>query len=152
MDVGQMQKRLLDYMNSLLKEGILDSQFAQLQQLQDESNPDFVAEVVNLFFTDSENLINDLSNALGQQNVDFKKVDSCVHQLKGSSASIGAQRLKNTCISFRKFCDEQNLQACLMCLQEMQQEYLLLRSKLDVLLQVEKQIVAAGGSIPIMEF
>ncbi|PKI47963.1 hypothetical protein CRG98_031627 [Punica granatum] len=64
MDVGQMQKRLLDYMNSLLKEGILDSQFAQLQQLQDESNPDFVAEVVNLFFTDSENLINDLSNAL----------------------------------------------------------------------------------------
>lgn len=29
--------------------GFLDHQFMQLQMLQDESNPDFVAEVIDLF-------------------------------------------------------------------------------------------------------
>lgn len=42
----------------------MDGQFLQLQQLQDESNPDFVVEVVSLFFQDSEKLLNDLTLAL----------------------------------------------------------------------------------------
>lgn len=44
--------------------GFLDGQFTQLQQLQDDSNPDFVVEVVSLFFEDSEKLLNDLTKAL----------------------------------------------------------------------------------------
>ena len=44
--------------------GFLDDQFNQLQQLQDESNPDFVVEVVSLFFEDSDRLLNELAKAL----------------------------------------------------------------------------------------
>jgi len=44
--------------------GFLDDQFNQLQQLQDESNPDFVVEVVTLFFEDSERLLDELAKAL----------------------------------------------------------------------------------------
>ncbi|KAH9765479.1 Histidine-containing phosphotransfer protein 1 [Citrus sinensis] len=96
MEVGQMQRRLLEYTKSLFMEGVLDNQFLQLQQLQDESNPDFVAEVVSLFFADSERLVNDLTRALDQPTIDFKMVDSHVHQLKGSSSRYYSES-KNTC-------------------------------------------------------
>ncbi|KAK6267234.1 hypothetical protein QUC31_018071, partial [Theobroma cacao] len=61
-------------------------QFLPLQQLQDESNPDFVVEVVFLFFDDSKKLLNDLT-----------------------IACIAAQRVKNACIAFCNFFEEQNI-------------------------------------------
>ncbi|XP_016541381.1 histidine-containing phosphotransfer protein 1 isoform X3 [Capsicum annuum] len=111
MEVVQLQRSFVEYMDSLFREGFLDAQFSQLQQLQDDSNPDFVVEVVSLFFEDSERLLNDLTMALDQPNVDFKQVDAHVHQLKGSSSSVGAQRVKNCCIPFRNCCEEQNTEA-----------------------------------------
>jgi len=46
------------------RQGILDDQFSQLQMLQDESTPDFVEEVVTLFFDDSEKLLENLTQSL----------------------------------------------------------------------------------------
>ncbi|KAH6776956.1 histidine-containing phosphotransmitter 1 [Perilla frutescens var. frutescens] len=126
--VEQLQRSFIEYSSGLFREGFLDGQFSQLQMLQDESNPDFVE----------------------QQNVDFKKIDAHVHQLKGSSSSIGAQRVKNTCIAFRSFCEEQRVEGCLRCLQQVKQEYLLVKAKLEALLRLEQQIVAAGGVIPML--
>ncbi|XP_057771881.1 histidine-containing phosphotransfer protein 1-like [Salvia miltiorrhiza] len=146
----QLQRSYLEYTNALFREGFLDSQFVQLQMLRDESNPDFVVEVVTLFFEDSQRILNELSKTLDEQNVDFKKIDANVHQLKGSSSSIGAQRVRNACIAFRTFCDAQNVESCLRCLQQVKQEYLLVKNKLEALLRLEQQIVAAGGVVPTL--
>ncbi|XP_038723719.1 histidine-containing phosphotransfer protein 1-like isoform X2 [Tripterygium wilfordii] len=127
MELGHMQRTMVDYKKSLFMEGFLDDQFSQLQQLQDESNPDFVIEVVSLFFEDSERILNDLSSTLAQPSVDFKKVDANVHQLKGSSSR------------------------CLRCLQQVKQEYYLVKNNLETLFRLEQQIVAAGGAVPTME-
>ncbi|KAI6693159.1 hypothetical protein NL676_020869 [Syzygium grande] len=153
MDAGlsQMQRRSVDHWNSLFKEGILDSQYLELQELQDESNPEFAVETVSLFFTNSEKLLDDLSSDLAQQNVDFKRVAAHVHQLKGSSSSIGASRVKNACIAFQDFCRVKNIPECLRCLQQLKQEFLLVKSKLENLFDLQKQVVAAGGSIPKMQ-
>ncbi|XP_042050486.1 histidine-containing phosphotransfer protein 1-like [Salvia splendens] len=146
----QLQRSYLEYSKSLFREGLLDAQFVELQMLRDESNPDFVMEVVTLFFEDSQRILNQLSNTLNDQSVDFKKVDANVHHLKGSSSSIGALRVRNACIAFRSFCDAQNVEACLTCLQQIKQEYLLVKNKLEALLRLEQQIVAAGGVVPVL--
>ncbi|XP_024032049.1 histidine-containing phosphotransfer protein 1-like [Morus notabilis] len=149
--ISQWRKQWFDYFQYLRQEGFLDDQFVQLKKLQDENSPDFVVEVVSLFFQDSEKLLNNMANAFEQKVVDFKQVDAYVHQFKGSSASIGAMRIKNVCINFRNYCEAQNLEGCLICLQQLQQECSVLKNKLEKLLNLEQQILAAGGSIPVIE-
>ncbi|VFQ78592.1 unnamed protein product [Cuscuta campestris] len=149
MDVAQMQKQFLEFVAYLGREGILDGQFAQLHSLQDESNPDFVIEVVSLFFEDSERIINLLAAALQQQVVNFKEADAIAHQFKGSTSSIGAQRVKNACLCMKTMCDAENLDGSLQCLQVIKNEYALVKSQLQILVNLEKQILAAGGTIPM---
>ncbi|CAN1234030.1 Histidine-containing phosphotransfer protein 2 [Linum perenne] len=113
MDVlSQLQRQIVEYTNSLLRDGFVDDQFSQLQKLQDESSPEFVMEVVSLFFEDCQKLVNNMARALELQVVDFKQVDSHVHQLKGSSSR------------------------CVICLQEVNREYALLKNKLQHLFRV----------------
>ncbi|KAG8370689.1 hypothetical protein BUALT_Bualt13G0009400 [Buddleja alternifolia] len=148
--VGQLQKQYVDFSTSLYREGFLDDQFIQLQKLQDDTNPDFVVEVVSLFFEDSEKLLNNLATALQQQVVDFKQIDAHVHQFKGSSSSIGANRVKNMCVAFRNFCEENNLDGCMRCLQQVKHEYYLVKNKLETLLRLERQILEHGGTVPMI--
>ncbi|KAL4368539.1 hypothetical protein GQ457_05G018380 [Hibiscus cannabinus] len=161
MDLVQLQRQLVDYRTSLYHEGFLDEQFTQLQELQDENNPDFVVEVVSLFFEDSERLLNELSEALEQQIIDYKRMDAHVHQLKGSSSSIGAQRVQKLCMSsgttaklgtskgdLKSQC---LIHRCLKCLQQVKHEYSIVKTKLESMFQLEQQISNAGGSIPVLE-
>lgn len=45
-------------------QGYIDDQFIHLEELQDDANPNFVEEVVNLFYTDSARLIRNIELAL----------------------------------------------------------------------------------------
>ncbi|XP_022979966.1 histidine-containing phosphotransfer protein 1-like [Cucurbita maxima] len=149
MEVGLMQRQRVQYVKGLLGEGTLDSQYLQLLQLQDESNPTFVSEVATLFFEDTEELLNKLRVALLQPSVDFKKIDDHVHQLKGSSSSIGALRVKNACIDFRSACEQQSPEWCSRCLQQVEQAFYGVKDKLSYLYALEQRILNAGGSIPV---
>ncbi|KAI4349572.1 hypothetical protein L6164_010146 [Bauhinia variegata] len=151
MDVMQLQRKFSEHQSALYREGFLDDQFTQLQKLQDESSPDFVIEVVTMYFDDSENLLNKMARVLEQNPVDYKQVDAHVHQYKGSSASIGAARVKNICATFRTFCEAQNLEGCVRCLQQLQHEYSLLKNNLQYLFRLQREIQAAGGKIPTLE-
>ncbi|XP_061372073.1 histidine-containing phosphotransfer protein 3-like isoform X2 [Gastrolobium bilobum] len=148
MDVTQLQRKLRDHQAFMFQQGFLDDQFSQLYKLQDETSPNFVIDVVTLFFDDSENLLKNMARAIEQIPVDFQQVYDPVHQYKGSSASVGAARVKNVCTTFRNFCEAKNLEGCVRCLQQLQLEYSQLKKNLQYLLLLQQEIKAAGGSIP----
>ncbi|KAG0614528.1 hypothetical protein M758_6G184300 [Ceratodon purpureus] len=150
--VDELLEQHRDLIDSMLAEGILDDQFSQLQMLQDESTPDFVEEVVTLFFDDSVKLLENLTESLKTDPIDYKVVDGHVHQFKGSSSSIGAQRIKKVCMTFRPCCDNEDKQGCLDHLDKVKEEFNIVRTKLGKMLELEKSIVAAGGVLPFMEF
>ncbi|KAJ7518742.1 hypothetical protein O6H91_20G006100 [Diphasiastrum complanatum] len=151
MDVAKLQQQHLELTQALFKEGFLDEQFTQLQQLEDPSNPEFVAEVSTLFFDDSQRILAELTKSLDGDPVDFKKIDAYVHQFKGSSSSIGAHRVKVGCTVLRTCCEEENREGCWQALQQVKQEFFLVKNRLELLLQLEQQILAEGGTIPFME-
>lgn len=132
----------------LQQEGVLDEQFQQLMQLQDESNPDFVAEVIQLYFEDSAQKLDRVGLMLSTPAVDYNELDQLVHQFKGSSASLGAATIAQLCIRLREGCQTQNQQMCLALLAQLREAYMLLRNKLEMFMQLEgqrKQIAAALG-------
>ncbi|KAK6782455.1 hypothetical protein RDI58_020251 [Solanum bulbocastanum] len=81
-----MQRQAASMKRNLFYQDYLDEQFNELEELQDDDNPNFVEEVVNLFFTDSVRLI---------RNVDL--------------ALIGAKRVKRECSQFQEYCNERNI-------------------------------------------
>ncbi|XP_074558749.1 histidine-containing phosphotransfer protein 1-like isoform X2 [Curcuma longa] len=139
-------EELNSLMNWMFSEGLLDQQFQQLQMLQDASNPDFVSEVITLFCKDSEIILAELTKLLDQPVVDFQKVDAYVHQLKGSSSSVGANNVKLACIHFRQFYEENNKEGCFSSLNAMEREYFRLKDKLGTMLQLEQRIQAYESS------
>ncbi|RWV78913.1 hypothetical protein GW17_00060033 [Ensete ventricosum] len=112
----------------VMEKGFLDGQYAQLRQLQDESNPEFVTEVIALFFfQESEKLQDELSRTLCLR---------CLQQVR-LEYSLVKSKLETL---------------CLRCLQQVRQEYSLVKSKLETLcLRCLQQVPGeeqAGDSVP----
>ncbi|CAN6441287.1 unnamed protein product [Victoria cruziana] len=145
MEGAQLYRQLALYKNSLFEQGYLDGQFNQLEELQDESNPHFVDEVVTMYLKDSARLLSNMEQALEKNPPDFKKLDAVIHQFRGSSSSIGAVRINNECVIFKQFCDEKNKEGCIKCFNQVKREHALLKRKMDRYLEIERQITRRGN-------
>ncbi|KAF3441693.1 hypothetical protein FNV43_RR15608 [Rhamnella rubrinervis] len=144
MALSAYKSQLKNLVQSMLDEGILDSQFAQLQALQDASSPNFVADVISVYCNEAERIITELNSYIcSQQDIDFSKMDANVHQLKGSSSSIGAKRVTLACVELRQAFDDKNRERCIKALNRIRQEYYFyLQGKFQTLMQLEKTISA----------
>lgn len=68
MSLGLHGRRYLDSLpptQALVSQQHLNDQFGQLVILEDEDNPDFVADIVRLFISDSESRFDRLQQARG---------------------------------------------------------------------------------------
>ncbi|CAM0880367.1 unnamed protein product [Alopecurus aequalis] len=128
--------QLNSLMANMFAKGLLDDQFQQVQMLQDGSAPKFIADIVTLFCKEDERIIGELAKLLNKPCVDFNKVYAFVHQLKGSSASIGAHRVNNSCIQLCKFCEEKSIYGCLKTLNVARNDFNDLCSKFQTMLEV----------------
>ncbi|XP_020225501.1 pseudo histidine-containing phosphotransfer protein 6 [Cajanus cajan] len=132
----------------LFHQGVLDEQFLQLQQLQDEASPNFVSEVLNIYFHESEKLLTNLRGLLMER--DYKKMGVHLNQFMGSSSSIGAKRVTNVCVAFRAATLQTNRAGCLRALEMLEHEYCYLKNKLHQLFQIEQQrALVAGVRYPV---
>nr|KYP42950.1 Histidine-containing phosphotransfer protein 4 [Cajanus cajan] len=116
--------------------GFLDEQFVQLEELQDDVNPNFVEEIVTLFYTDSVRLIYNIERALMSNPPNFTKLDDYMHQFKGSCSSIGAKKVKIECTKFSEYCAAENFEGCFRTFQQINLEYTTLKKKLETYFQV----------------
>ncbi|KAJ4802230.1 Histidine-containing phosphotransfer protein [Rhynchospora pubera] len=135
-----LKAQLTDLLNSMFAMDFLDEQFKELQMLEEASGPGFLAEVVTLFCGDAERIISQLSVLINEPVVDFGKVDANVHQLKGSSSSVGAKRVALVCVKFRNVCQENDKEGCIAALHEIRHEFDELHKKFQTMLQLEQQI------------
>jgi len=76
MEVGLLQKQLLDLTTTLVKNGFLDKQFMEIQSMSDSSNPDFALDVIN----------DELHKTIEHRFANCKEISDYAHRLKGSSA------------------------------------------------------------------
>ncbi|KAL9285747.1 putative HPT domain superfamily protein [Arabidopsis thaliana] len=139
--------------------GFLDDQFTELKKLQDDGSPDFVAEVLSLFFEDCVKLISNMARALDKSTgtVDFgqMKLFSCtlvfdtVLVLRGSKLCVLASRnIAKLRITKGKLVQHRLRTHRLRCLQQVDIEYKTLTTKLQDMFNLEKQIIQAGGRVP----
>lgn len=104
------QQQYDELLGELYAAGVLDTQFAQLQLLEDDANPDFVEEMVELYFTDTKTKLDRLGELVNETPVNMTELDSTFHQLKGSSASIGANAMAVSCANCREQFQNNNLE------------------------------------------
>lgn len=144
-DLAQIDSSIQQLLGQLGQEGLLDDKFSQLRQLQDEGNPDFVQEVVELYFEDSASKLEKLNTKLQEVTPDYNGIDQLVHQFKGSSASFGAHAIAQACGKFRELCQQQDRPSCQALLQQISASFQALKSRLDMFLQLELQRKQLGA-------
>ncbi|KAJ8773461.1 hypothetical protein K2173_004291 [Erythroxylum novogranatense] len=140
MERSHLHRQLVLARQTLFDQGYLDEQFIQLEELQDDANPNFVEEVVTLHYRDSARLIYNIEQALEKTALDFNKLDSYMHQFKGSSSSIGAKKVKAECTLFREYCRAGNGEGCMRSFQQLKKEYATLKRKLEAYFQLARQV------------
>ncbi|KAL4311182.1 hypothetical protein GQ457_01G038500 [Hibiscus cannabinus] len=139
-----LSQQLENYIQTMHDQGILDYHFDHVKALQNEENPRFLMEVISMFAHDAEAGIAHLTTLLNSAVVDFAKVISFVHQLKGSSSSIGGVRMALACRQIRHACDNMDKERCLQLLERMKQEYNSLKECLNIIFEMERSIVVAN--------
>ena len=145
MAAAALRVQLEALLENMFATGMVDEQFRQLQSLQEGGSASgFVAEVATLFIDDADRIIADIAALLDQPVVDFDKVDAHVHQLKGSSSSVGAQKVKLACMHFRQFYEAKSKEGCLMALALVRSEFCDVRNKFQTMMQLEQQIEACS--------
>ncbi|KAI8467342.1 MAG: signal transduction histidine kinase [Monoraphidium minutum] len=145
--LAELQQQMAALLAAAGAEGLLDDQFQQLLQLQDESNPDFVSEVAELYFDDAVPKITRVGQLLSDPSPDFSELDAVVHQFKGSSASLGAGGMARLCIRMRELCQQRDVPGCQALVGQMQEHFVRLKQQLSAYLQLEarRKQLAAGG-------
>ncbi|KAL6221075.1 hypothetical protein ACLB2K_002937 [Fragaria x ananassa] len=92
-DNNTLRAQISSLRQSFFDEGMLDDHYVQLEELEAEDNPHFCEEVMTMFLRDCTKLIATLERSVHEPEFDPQQIDQYLHQLKGSSSSVGAAKV-----------------------------------------------------------
>lgn len=93
----------------------------RLNELKDTCGNEIVVECINLFLSDTANLLDELN--MSMKLSDFEKIAIDGHKLKGSAANMGARRLPRICQKLIEFSrSNQNISSQII-LKQLSEEY-----------------------------
>ncbi|XP_050222246.1 histidine-containing phosphotransfer protein 1-like [Mercurialis annua] len=140
------EQRLL--VRNFKRQGILDNHFDQILEIATPENPRFMLEVMMVFLNDADHCVSELNRLLNiEAAVDYGLVINYCHQLKGSTASIGARLVAIACRELRiatneMATNEMNKDRCLEAFGKLKDAYQILKNSLNIIIQIERTIVA----------
>ncbi|XP_030957174.1 pseudo histidine-containing phosphotransfer protein 2-like [Quercus lobata] len=144
---SSLQQQIASMRQSLFDEGIIDrDRFIQLETM---TNPDFVNIVIEAYFKDSPKAINDIENALEANPLNVTELDRCLHIFKDGNDCIGASKVITEINNIKFFCYDKDMERSKSraALVTMQQEYIILKSKLEAYLALLRQAALAPVSM-----
>ncbi|KAH9762596.1 histidine-containing phosphotransfer protein 2 [Citrus sinensis] len=118
---------------------ILDRYFIQLEQLG-ENNPGFVEDVLTVYFRDSTRTLANIEKELQKTEVNYVELDRYFYNLKGSSASIGANKVRNEVNKTRELCRAANWEEAKVSLEQLKVEHSTLKDKLTAYFELVAQL------------
>jgi HPt (histidine-containing phosphotransfer) domain-containing protein len=105
------------------------SVLASLRELQDEGDPDIVAEVGGLFIKHSPDKVNAIVQSV--ENGDAKSLHMAAHSLKSSSAYVGAMRLSALAKELELMGRSNSLEGAKELAQKLKNEFMLVMTALE---------------------
>lgn len=114
-------------------EAVLDPAVLEgLRELQQDGEPDILEELFGMFLEDAETQISKLEEAVGSG--DPSTVLRAAHTLKGSNGNIGAHGVSRVCAGLEEAERSENLDKAKGLLRPLKEEFLSVRSALDMLI------------------
>lgn len=103
----------------------------QLFALQDESNPTLVADIVELFLSDSPKHLENLASAVSEQSPE--RVKATAHRFLSSIENLGAQRMRLHCMELERLGKSGRLDGAAAHLAGLEREFDIARQHLQSL-------------------
>ena len=85
----------------LVREGYFDNNFVGLRE---DAGDAFMFELVELYISDSEEVMAAFEKVKANDEVDFDDVQYLAHRLKGSSLNVGMTEICHKCTEIRQLC------------------------------------------------
>ncbi|KHG25605.1 Histidine-containing phosphotransfer 4 -like protein [Gossypium arboreum] len=138
MESKHVHEQIAAMRQSFFNEEVLNENFSQLEQLEGKDNPNFVEEVFTMYLRDSIAFLETIEEAMKTIPIDSIKVDSILHQLKGSSASVGANKVLKEVNKTRQVLGKGNLERTKASILELRKEYDSFKAKLEPYFQLKQ--------------
>ncbi|KAM7257628.1 hypothetical protein ACFE04_013369 [Oxalis oulophora] len=140
-----MEKLLQDIKTmrqSLFDEGLIGDHFERLEDLQDEKNPHLVQEILTLFFTDVQNSIAQMEQAMEEYRKNANKFWTALENIEGSTLCVGAKKLSYVVHLTRGHVEKEkikDIEGVKKGLLKIKQELTVFQSKLNTYFQLLEQ-------------